>query len=171
MTPNYWRTVSLMVLLFVFAIMSTGCAQQEDSGSTTELAADSESEEPKSELAYLMDQQLNIQSEVYWDNAGFIDSYGGTVDLTPTTDEGWQAILNASNEIDALSEELKKAEYSEERAGWIQMAEALKSATARARASVEARDGDELFQAGAQLYQVCVACHQTYWSNNRFTIE
>lgn len=156
--------VSLSALLYACTDTesdSDPTASQEEADQSTELMS----------LAELMDPHLNVASEVYWDNAGFIDTYEETIDLTPTTEEGWLSILNASTEIDRLSEELKNVGYSQGRAGWNELAEALKLATQRGREAVVNRDGDELFQAGAQLYQVCVACHQTFWSNNRFTVE
>ena len=29
--------------------------------------------------------------------------------------------------------------------------------------AAENQDSEELFKIGAELYQVCVACHQAYW--------
>ena len=59
--------------------------------------------EEQQTLAHVMDPLLNEASEVFWDSAGFIDTYEGTTDLTPTTDEGWQKVLDAADEITRLS--------------------------------------------------------------------
>ena len=129
----------------------------------------SETEEP-STLAHVMDPLLNDASEVFWDSAGFIDTYECTTDLTPTTEEGWQSIIEAADEITRLSAVLQEERYSLNRPAWNELSQMLVVASDRARQSAHDRDGAELFEAGAQLYQVCVACHQSFWSNNRFSI-
>lgn len=126
--------------------------------------------EEQQTLAHVMDPLLNDASEVFWDSAGFIDTYEGTIDLTPTTDEGWQKVLDAADEITRLSAVLQEERYSLNRPGWNALSEMLVGVAERGRQSVTNRDGAELFQVGADLYQVCVACHQSFWSNNRFTI-
>ena len=149
---GFCALVSVTMLLF-------GCAPQ----------VTIETEDPPT-LAHLMDPLLNDASEVFWDSAGFIDTYEGTTDLTPTTEEGWQKILDAADEITRLSAVLQEERYSLNRPAWNEISQMLVIAADRGRQSVVDRDGAELFETGAQLYQVCVACHQTFWSNNRFTI-
>lgn len=144
--------VSASMLIF-------GCAPQ----------GSSDGEEPQT-LAHVMDPLLNEASEVFWDSAGFIDTYEGTTDLTPTTEEGWQKVIEAADEITRLSAVLQEERYSLNRPAWNELSQMLVFAADRGRQSVVDRDGAELFEAGAQLYQVCVACHQAFWSNNRFTI-
>ena len=140
-------------------LLLSGCAPQ----TTSEI-------EEKSTLAHVMEPLLNDASEVFWDSAGFIDTYEGTTDLTPTTEEGWQKVIDAADEITRLSIVLQEERYSLNRPAWNEISGLLVVAADRGRQSVANRDGDELFEAGAQLYQVCVACHQAFWSNNRFTI-
>ena len=120
-------------------------------------------------LVHVMDPLINGASEVFWDSAGFIDTYEGTTDLTPTTEEGWQKVIEAADEITRLSAVLQQERYSLNRPAWNELSNMLVAAADRGRQSVIDRDGAELFQAGAQLYQVCVACHQAFWSNNRFS--
>ena len=153
----------------IATMLLSACTDSNGGVIAVKVVSESATTEQTMTLARLMDPELNTASEVYWDNAGFVDSYEGTTDLTPTTPEGWQAILDASDIIDQLSAMLQAPIYSQERPGWNQMAQSLTLATERGRKAVQNEDGEELFQAGAQLYQVCVACHQTFWSNNRFS--
>ena len=48
-------------------------------------------------------------------------------------------------------------------AQWVALSMALKRMGERAFEAAENEDSEELFKVGADLYQVCVACHQTYW--------
>lgn len=156
--------VYVLVLLGLVLFVG-GCAQ--DTG--TELDASTTESEESMTTAHLMDPLLNTASEVFWDSAGFVDTYEGTTDLTPTTDEGWQKVLDAADEIDSLSATLKEEAHSLNRSAWNALADSLIVASDSGRQAALNRDGAALFQAGADLYQVCVACHQTFWSNNRFT--
>lgn len=160
-TSSRSRPATLVGAVFAVLMLLMSCSQEEQSVPAEEDLT----------VAIIMDPMLNDASEVLWDSAGFIDTYDGTIDLTPSTPEGWQAVIDASNRIDEVSVLLLEERYSLNRAAWNAMSVSLTQATNRARSAVETQDGDELFQAGAQLYQVCVACHSTFWSNNRFTEE
>lgn len=151
-------------LLFGFALFFVSC------GDTPEDHRNQEEGPVRSELAIVMDPKLNEASEVLWDSAGYIDTYEGTTDLTPTTPEGWQAVVDASDLIIEISKVLKDPKYSQERPGWNQLADALALAAGQNKDAALEENGEKLFQAGADLYQVCVACHQVFWSNNRFSI-
>lgn len=150
-----------MMLVVLASLTLLGCG----SGETESDKAENPS------ITELMDPMLNDVSEIVWDSAGFIDSYEGTIDLTPTTPEGWQAVADAADEITELANLLKQEQYSFDRPGWIALSQSLVVAADEVKAAVNERDSNRLFQAGAQLYQVCVACHQSFWSNNRFTAE
>ena len=152
---NRW---CLSVLLIGLVLLGS-CAEQP----STEVSEDAPT------LAHVMDPLLNQASEVFWDSAGFVDTYEGTTDLTPTTDEGWQNVLNAADEIERLSVVLQQDRYSLNRPAWNAFSEMLAIEADNGREAVQNRDGAALFQVGADLYQVCVACHQTFWSNNRFS--
>ena len=154
--PLQWVT---HLFVCCIAVLCFGCANGSD-------VADSEAPT----TAYIMDPMLDSAAEVFWDSAGFIDTYEGTTDLSPTTDEGWQRISDAADNIDQISAQLREERYSLNRPAWIQLSSGLVDAAERGRRAALDRDADELFEAGAQLYQVCVACHQAYWSNNRFSV-
>ena len=51
---------------------------------------------------------------------------------------------------------------SENKNEWIVFASLLKDVGDKAFEAAEAKDVEALFQIGAELYQVCVACHQVY---------
>ena len=137
---------------------------------TTQASPDEEVVVERSATAILMDEDLNAAAEVLWDSAGFIDTYEGTTDLTPTTDEGWNAVFSATDRLTELSEILKDVQHSQGRPGWDQISSGMAVAAEQARTAAHEQDGEKLFDAGAQLYKVCVACHQVFWSNNRFVV-
>ena len=163
---SWHRTFSALTAVCGVCLFLLGCAQDSTPNETSAEPAANEIT-----ITAIMDPMLDTASEVFWDSAGFIDTYEGTTNLTPTTDEGWQAVVDAADKIDELSALLQEERYSLNRPAWNALSATLVDAAARGRQAAQNRDGEELFEAGAQLYQVCVACHQTFWSNNRFTTE
>ena len=47
---------------------------------------------------------------------------------------------------------------------WIEISQGLTSVGQRVLAAAEAQDADALFKTGGELYNVCVSCHQFYWT-------
>ena len=107
---------------------------------------------------------LDPAADVIWDSAGTIITAEGQTERSPTTDEGWDNVRNHA----AIVAETGNLLMMPGRAGgadWIAYARALQAAGERAMAAAEARNADALFDAGGELYQACVACHATYWTD------
>jgi len=45
---------------------------------------------------------------------------------------------------------------------WMKFAKAMTDQALLARAAVQAKNGDKMFETGAALYDTCTACHQKY---------
>jgi len=105
---------------------------------------------------------LEPAAEVIWDSAGFIITAEGEQDLTPTTEEGWQAVLYAAA---TLSESGHLLALPGRSAGedWNEYAAGLSTAARLAMDAAHTRDSEALFKAGGRIYQVCRACHNQYW--------
>jgi hypothetical protein len=109
-----------------------------------------------------MNAVMQPRAEVIWDSAGYIITAEGERDLSPTTDEGWAEVAAGAVAIKDAGEELKTIDFAYDAESWPAFAEGLIVAGERARLAAEAHDSEEMFEAGAQLYRVCVACHQFY---------
>jgi hypothetical protein len=109
-----------------------------------------------------MNEVMQVRAEVIWDSAGWIITAEGERDLSPTTDEGWAAVAAAAEAVKASGEELKTADFARDAESWVAFAEGIVGAGERARLAAVAHNTDDMFEAGAQLYRVCVACHQYY---------
>jgi hypothetical protein len=77
---------------------------------------------------------LDPSADVIWGASGWILTEAGEQDLTPTTQEGWDAVRNAA--ATATAELLIDA--------------------------AERKDSEAIFNLGGTLYNVCVSCHQLY---------
>ena len=54
-------------------------------------------------------------------------------------------------------------ERAVDQAQWVALSMALKGMGEKAFTAAENEDSEALFEIGAELYQICVACHQIYW--------
>ncbi len=111
------------------------------------------------------DYMVNVmqpRAEVIWDSAGYIITAEGERDLSPTTDEGWAEVVAGAEAVKQSGEELQTIDFAYDEESWVAFAQGLVVAGERARQGALAQDSEEIFEAGAQLYRVCVACHQFY---------
>ncbi len=115
------------------------------------------------ELPEVMNWILDPAADVLWDSAGAIITEAGTEDLAPTTDAGWDHARNNAATVAEVGNLLMLPHLAKDRRDWIEIAQGLVRAGVAARDAATAHDADALFEAGANLYNVCVSCHQLYW--------
>jgi len=117
--------------------------------------------EPITDVRQTMEWILNPAADVIWDSAGTIITAEGRTELAPTTDEGWENVRNHAA-IVAETGNLLMMPGRAAGADWIAYAQGLHATGKRAIEAAEARDAEALFEAGGQIYQACLACHQQY---------
>lgn len=137
------------------ALMLTACGGGEDAGP----------EPGTSAVATFMLEEMDTTADGIWDNAGYVLTEEGEESLFPETDEEWAVVIQATDDLIAQTRRLQSDEFSDGDPEWIAISEGLVVAAQRVRDAAEARDEDELFDAGGQVYRVCLACHQRYALN------
>lgn len=110
----------------------------------------------------LMAHVLDPAADIIWRSAGEIVTEAGTESLVPTDDEGWHEVEFGAATLIEAANLLMLPDRAPDREDWQEFALGLASMGQRAMAAAEAQDGEALFAAGADLYQVCLACHQQY---------
>tara|TARA_Y100000590_G_scaffold275359_1_gene309149 strand:+ start:14340 stop:14771 length:432 start_codon:yes stop_codon:yes gene_type:complete len=121
------------------------------------------SEYEHSEVHDLMAYILDPAAEVIWDSAGFIITEEGETNLAPTNQEEWDRVKHAAKVISGSSYLLSRPEVVADKTQWVSLSIALKGVGEKLFEAAENKDSESLFKTGAELYQVCVACHQVYW--------
>ena len=121
------------------------------------------SSEDGSEVHDLMAYVLNPAAEAIWDSAGFVITEEGETNLAPTNQEGWDKVKHGAKVISESSYLLSMPERAVDQAQWVALSMALKGMGEKAFKAAENEDSEALFEIGAELYQLCVACHQIYW--------
>lgn len=113
----------------------------------------------------LMAHVIDPASFIYWKGAGTEETAKGTRDLAPTTEEGWEALESAAATLIEAGNMLQlpgrpKAHTSD--ADWNAYAQQLTNLAIPAKAAAEKHDDKAVYKLGAEIYQVCTACHEQY---------
>ena len=123
------------------------------------------SEDDHSEIHDLMAHLLDPAAETIWDSAGFVITEEGEFSLEPKNQEEWDKVLYGAKVISESAFLLSRPQISKNREDWIAVSGLLKVVGDKVFEAAEQQDVEELFIVGAELYQVCVACHQTYMTD------
>ncbi len=114
------------------------------------------------DMKMLMSHVIEPAAEVPWDSAGEIVTVDGTQDLAPTDEEGWHHVEAAGATLVETGNLLLMPGRDRGTDDWRQFSGLLSARGHQVMSAAQAKDKDALFQAGADLYSVCVACHQVY---------
>lgn len=113
---------------------------------------------------------LEPASDTLWDSGGWVLDAAGYEELYPTTDEGWAFVRAQAAVVVEAGNMLAIPGRAEDNDAWMIYSEGLSQAGIQAMTAAQSQNKEDFFQAGAQLYSVCTACHQAYNPdiNNRF---
>lgn len=101
-------------------------------------------------------------ADVLWKSAGWIlDENEGYYELYPTDDEGWLNVHDHGAMIVEAGNLMLLPGRTQDGA-WTTYSQATSEVGLRIMRAADAQNNEDLFQAGAQLYSVCTACHQAY---------
>jgi hypothetical protein len=119
-------------------------------------------EDEHSDMHDFMAHLLTPASEAIWESSGYVITEEGEFSLEPTSEEEWERVLYGAKVITESASLLSIPSRSKNRKEWIVFAGLLEEVGQKAFEAAEKKDVEDLFEIGAELYQVCVACHQVY---------
>jgi len=151
------RNKHLALSLTLAAALASCSGDQQDEGEEVESAFNT-----SLSMADVMALVLEPASDVLWDSGGWVLDSAGYEELYPTTDDGWAYVRAQAAIIVETGNILALPERREDNDAWVIYSQGLSEAGLRAMNAAATQDKDEFFQAGAQLYSVCTACHQAY---------
>lgn len=153
----------------VVGAVLTACSAPEES---TEEAITS-SYNTNLSVTEIMTLVLEPASDILWDSGGWVMDAAGYEELYPTTDDGWAFVRAQAAVVVESGNMLALPGRAEDNDAWMIYSNGLSEAGVLAMEAAAAQDKDAFFQAGAQLYSVCTACHQAYNPDilNRFDSE
>lgn len=157
-TMRYKFRFPVYLIVSATFVLLTGCSQ---SDSNSSVATENPFDITLS-VAELMSSVVDPAADALWDNAGWIESAAGYEELYPTTDEGWDFVRAQSALIAEIGNMLALPGRALDNDAWMVYSEGITEAGFMAMRAAEERNEEDFFQAGAQLYSVCSACHQAY---------
>jgi len=154
-----YEVYRLRNLLFFFCIFFLfGCSDEQPE----ESAAPETAYNIQLDTQQIMSLVLEPASDILWDSAGWVMDAAGYEDLYPTTDEGWDFVRAQAAIVVESGNMLALPGRAEDSDAWMIYSEGLSEAGLLAMKAAAEQNEDDFFQAGAQLYSVCTACHQAY---------
>lgn len=114
------------------------------------------------DMKEIMALVLEPAADTLWDSGGWVLDSAGYEELYPTTDEGWAFVRAQAAVIVETGNMLALPGRAEDDDAWMIYSQGLSEAGIKAMTAAAAQNEEDFFQAGAQLYSVCTACHQAY---------
>jgi len=149
-------------------LVATGCLLLAGCGQPSgEQAPDGQAYESGHNTHDVMTWVLDPAADHVWASAGQIITEAETVDLAPTTDEGWVAVRHSAAVVAEAGNLLMLPAHARDQEDWVEISRGLYQAGVLAEQAADAQDADALFEAGGIIYNVCVACHQLYAADLR----
>ena len=105
--------------------------------------------------------------DIIWNSAGSIITKAGEQELAPTTPAGWLAV-EAAAAVLAESGNLLILPDRSRGTQWNNFANQLTGNGRAAMIAAQQKDAEALFEAGANIYNVCAACHNHYQMESDF---
>lgn len=154
------RTLPLIMTLF---LSLAACSESPQENASDSRLPDDERYTLTLDMQQFMVMVLEPVADGLWDSAGWIDDIEqGYFELYPTTEEGWEAVRHSAAMVVEAGNALALPSRAYDDDAWLTYSKAMSNVGLQAMEAAEARDKEGLFQAGAQLYSVCTACHQAY---------
>jgi hypothetical protein len=155
---------SLRALLLSILTLPVLIACSEPAPPTTQApAADGSAYNLTLDMIDFMNLVLEPVADSLWKSAGWIlDETEGYYELYPTDDEGWETVRNQAAMIVEAGNAMMLPGRAIEQGAWRTYSQAMSSVGLTAMRAAREQNEEDLFQAGAQLYSVCTACHQAY---------
>ena len=162
------RTVIQSSLLVAALSLLGACSGPDES--TAEVGSTDSIFNTSLNVQEIMALMLEPASDILWDSGGWVMDASGYEELYPTTDDGWAYVRAQAAVVVESGNSLALPGRAVDNDAWMIYSEGLSEAGILAMEAAAAQDKEAFFQAGAQLYSVCTACHQAYNPeiNNRF---
>ncbi len=114
-------------------------------------------------MAELMGHVIDPAAFGYWRGSGTEETLDGTKDLSPTTQEGWEALENSAATLREAGNLLQLHGRARDPEGeWYRYAQELTTRAIAAKAAAEKHDKTAVFEEGARLYETCTGCHEVF---------
>lgn len=152
------RFPSLMATLLLVGAALASCSAPEEPAPDESATIYNTSLTSKQIMALV----LEPASDILWGSGGWVLDAAGYEELFPTTDEGWEYVRAQAAIVAETGNLLALPGRAEDNDAWMVYSRGLTDAGLMAMEAAAEQNEEDFFQAGAQIYSVCSACHQAY---------
>ena len=118
---------------------------------------------PVADVKQLMAMLVEPAADVYWNAVGTVEDKRGLRETAPQTAEQWDAVRNSALVVAESGNLLLMPSRLKDSTQWVTLSRGMIDAARTAMQVAEAHDKVAVFNAGAALYDSCVACHVKYY--------
>ena len=105
---------------------------------------------------------IDESADVIWEATGEIISKDGVLERRPKNQEEWDKVRNAAIMLTESGNLLMMTPRAKDGDVWMQRAQEMINTGQEAWKAAEAKNRDQLFTIGGDVYEACSHCHQAY---------
>jgi|SRR5919198_579197 hypothetical protein len=117
---------------------------------------------PIADVKQLMQGAIDPSADAIWDATGTIISREGVEERRPKTQAEWDAVRNSAIMLTEAGNLLMMTPRAKDGGEWMKRCQEMIDTGAAAWRAAEAKNVDQLFNVGADIYEACSRCHQQY---------
>jgi hypothetical protein len=117
---------------------------------------------PIADTKLLMQATIDPTADEIWDSVKTIVSKDKIEEIRPQTNAQWDAVRNHAVTLAESGNLLMMVPRAKDGGEWMARAQELVDSSERAIRAAQAKNADQLFTAGGDIYQACSNCHQKY---------
>lgn len=155
-----FRTPTISMIAVLTSISLASCSAPEES--TTSVADTAGNYNTTLDAREIMAYVLEPAADILWGSGGWVLDASGYEELYPTTDDGWNYVKAQAAVVAESGNLLALPGRAVDNDAWMIYSKGLSDAGLLAMKAAEEQNEEDFFQAGAQIYSVCTACHQAY---------
>jgi hypothetical protein len=144
-----------MIGMLAVAVLANACSEQQKAPTAPPYYVDRSVKE-------IMAHVIDPASALFWRSSGTVVTAQGEQDLSPTTNEGWEAAESAAITTAEAGNLLMLPGRALDNGEWVKWSRQLIEEANAGALAAEHHDKKAMFETGGRIYQVCTACHQKY---------
>ena len=117
---------------------------------------------PVSDNKLLMQAVVDPNADIIWEAVKTIDSPAGTEEIRPKNNEEWAAVRNAAVALAESGNLLMLVPRAKDGGEWMKRAQEMIDTGEKAIRAAEAKNAEQLFTVGGDIYDSCSNCHRQY---------
>src|SRR5256712_7971983 len=143
---------TIVMLLALGAIVSFGCGGSPQPPSF----------KPVADVKQLMQGAVDPSADVIWEATGTIISKDGVLERRPKNQAEWDTVRNAAIMLTESGNLLMMSPRAKDGDVWMKRSQEMIDTGVAAWKAAEAKNVDQLFTIGGDVYEACSHCHQEY---------